>query len=120
MIYKEYKAPIDLLKDLQRVINNPKVQLLLKVKTILSDKIIENLEIVKEIGINSTLNKFKIVHKNNYYLYDIDTLDFISIVALNKSRKELTLFVSREYTRNKLEEIQNQYKNSAYRYMNIF
>lgn len=120
MVYKEYKTPVELIEDLRRVVNNPKAQLLLKVKTILSEDIIENLEIVERIDINKALNKFKLVYKNNYYLYDIDTLDFISIIALNKNRKELTLFVSREYTRNKQEEIQTQYKNSAYRYMSIF
>lgn len=106
MIYKEYDTPLDLLKDLQKVLGIENEKLVIKVKTIMSIDYEGRDEKAISLDVKELYNKFKINYRRGSLMFNIDTLDNIKIILLSKKGKELILLVSRIYTEDKLRELQ--------------
>lgn len=106
MIFKEYKTPLDLLEDLQRVLGIGNEKLVIKVKTIITMDYEGRDEKAISLDVKTLYNKFKINYRRGNLIFNIDTLDSIKIIPLSGRGNELILMVSRSYTIDKLRELQ--------------
>ncbi|WP_304428023.1 hypothetical protein [uncultured Clostridium sp.] len=106
MVFKEYLTPLELLNDLQKVLSIEGTNLVIKIKTIINMDYKGRDEKAIALEISELYNKFKIKYSKGNMIFNIDTLDSIKILSLNKNGRNFILIVSRNYTKEKLRELQ--------------